>query len=199
VLTAHVVSSVGWLGAVLAFVGLALIAMTSQDGRTVRAAVLVMEPVGWYVLLPLVLTSLLTGIIQRLASTWGLVRHYWVLLKLIIGTVSTYVFVAFLLTTVGSATTGAADQATSVERLRALAGTPRDHALLALAGLVTATVLAVYKPRALTRYGRRRLDQERVRSRAEVGTPHAGDEHGGTRSGPRGRFHRQPWFRARRG
>ena len=38
VLTAHVASSVGWLGAVVAYLALAVAALTNQDAQTVRAA-----------------------------------------------------------------------------------------------------------------------------------------------------------------
>jgi hypothetical protein len=53
VLTAHVTSSVGWLGAVAVFLALAVIGLTSQDAETVRAVYLVMEPAAWFVLAPL--------------------------------------------------------------------------------------------------------------------------------------------------
>ena len=43
VLTAHANSSVGWLGAVVAFLPLAVVSLTSQDAQMVRAAVLLME------------------------------------------------------------------------------------------------------------------------------------------------------------
>lgn len=42
-LTAHVVSSVGWLDAVAAFLALAVVGVTSQDAQTVRGVYLVME------------------------------------------------------------------------------------------------------------------------------------------------------------
>ncbi|MDP8974391.1 MAG: DUF2269 domain-containing protein, partial [Actinomycetota bacterium] len=51
-LTAHVVSSVGWFGAVVVFLALAVIGLTSQDAQTVRGAYLVMEPAAWLVLVP---------------------------------------------------------------------------------------------------------------------------------------------------
>ena len=76
-LTAHVVSSVGWLGAALVFLGLAIIGMTGQDAQTVRGTYLVMEPAAWYVLVPLAFASLSTGLVQALGTTWGLFRHYW--------------------------------------------------------------------------------------------------------------------------
>ena len=42
-LTTHVVSSVGWLGAVIAFLALSVAGLTSQDPQTVRGAYLLME------------------------------------------------------------------------------------------------------------------------------------------------------------
>ncbi|MGH8933676.1 MAG: hypothetical protein ACRDZO_24355 [Egibacteraceae bacterium] len=79
-LTAHATSSVGWLGAVVVFLALAVVGLTSQDAQTVRGAYLVMEPAAWFVL-PLAIASLLTGLVSSLGTTWGLFRHYWVLFK----------------------------------------------------------------------------------------------------------------------
>ena len=42
-LTAHVTSSVGWFGAVAAFLALAIAGVTSHNGQTVRAVYLSME------------------------------------------------------------------------------------------------------------------------------------------------------------
>lgn len=92
VLTAHVASSVGWLGAVAAFLALAIVGLTDQDARTVRGAYLVMEPVAWLVLVPLAIATLLTGLVQSLGTKWGLFRHYWVLITLLIDIFATVVF-----------------------------------------------------------------------------------------------------------
>jgi hypothetical protein len=81
VLTAHVVSSVGWLGAIAGFLALALVGLTSQNAQTVRGAYLVMEPAAWFVLVPLAFLSLVTGLVQSFGTAWGLFRHYWVSLK----------------------------------------------------------------------------------------------------------------------
>jgi hypothetical protein len=43
-----------------------------------------MAPAAWSVLVPLSLGSLLTGLVLSLGTTWGLLRHYWVLIKLLI-------------------------------------------------------------------------------------------------------------------
>jgi hypothetical protein len=53
VLTAHVISSVGWLGAVAVFLALGVTGLTSPDTQVVRAVYLAMEPAGWSALVPL--------------------------------------------------------------------------------------------------------------------------------------------------
>src|SRR5215218_10297106 len=95
-LTVHVTSSVGWFGAVVAFLALAVVDLTSQDAQTARGAYLVMEPAAWLGLVPLALASLITGIIQSLGTTWGLFRHYWVLFKLLLNLLATTVLLAYM-------------------------------------------------------------------------------------------------------
>lgn len=63
-LTAHVVSSVGWLGAVTAFLALAITGRTSGDPELVRGCHLAMEVLGWFVIVPLCGASLITGLLQ---------------------------------------------------------------------------------------------------------------------------------------
>ena len=88
-LTAHVTSSVGWLGAVAVFLALGIAGLTSQDAQAMRAAYLAMESIGWFVLVPFSLASLLTGLVSSLGTTWGLFRRYWVLFKLLINILAT--------------------------------------------------------------------------------------------------------------
>lgn len=154
VLTAHVTTTVGWLGAVVAFQAIALVGMTSRDPQTVRGAYLVMEPAAWFVLVPLALASLLTGVVQSLGTTWGLLRHYWVLFKLAITAFATLVLLIYMQTFRVMAA-AAADPTVDLGTVRN--DSPALHASLALVLLLLATVLAVYKPRGMTRYGRRRL------------------------------------------
>src|SRR5918993_585022 len=77
-LAAHLTFSVGWIGAVVAYLALGLAAVRSQDPQTVRGAWIAMELTGWYVIVPLALASLLTGLVMALGSKWGLFRYYWV-------------------------------------------------------------------------------------------------------------------------
>jgi hypothetical protein len=147
------VSSVGWLGAVAAFLALGVIGLNSENDDTVRAAYLVMEPAAWLVLVPLAFGSLLTGLVQSLTSTWGLFRHYWVLFKFLINVVATVVLLAYMETfrVMGDV---AGDPSADLSEVRN--ASPVLHAALALLLLLAATTLAVYKPRGLTPYGQRK-------------------------------------------
>src|SRR5688572_30117761 len=83
----HVVVSVGWLGAVAAFFALALAAQ-GPDQVVSRAAFVAMDVIGRWVVVPLSLAALLSGIVQSVATKWGLLRHYWVLIKLVLTAVA---------------------------------------------------------------------------------------------------------------
>jgi hypothetical protein len=157
-LTAHVTSTVGWLGAVIGFLALAISGLTSRDAQTVRGAYLAMELIGWYVLVPLCVASLLTGLVMSLGTSWGLFRHYWVLIKFLITIVSALILFMYTrtLSYLGAL---AADMTLSVDDLRN--PSPVLHSGLALLALLVATTLSVYKPRGMTRYGRRKEREQR--------------------------------------
>src|SRR5579863_8142260 len=95
-LTAHLTTSVGWLGAVATFLVLAGTALSTTDSHIADAADLLMDVVAWWVLIPFCFSSLLTGILSALGTPWGLFQHYWVFVKLIITILSTVVLVAHL-------------------------------------------------------------------------------------------------------
>ncbi|MEX2612381.1 MAG: hypothetical protein WD380_02280 [Gaiellaceae bacterium] len=161
-LTAHVTSSVGWLGAVACFLALSVAGLASQNAQTVRAAYLAMEATGWFVLVPLSLASLLTGLVQSLGTKWGLFRHYWVLAKLLINVFATIVLLLYM-QTLSSLAGVAAETALSSDDLGVLRSpSPVLHAGAALLLLLVATTLAVYKPRGLTPYGKRKQHEQRT-------------------------------------
>lgn len=164
-LTAHVISSVGWLGAVAVFLAHAVLGVTSQNVQMVRAVYLVMEPAAWLVLVPLAFASLLTGLVQSLGTTWGLFRHYWVVFKLLINVFATIVLLMYT-QTLGYLADIAAQTTLSNDDLGVLR-TPSVviHSALALVVLLVATTLAVYKPRGITPYRRRKQHERRAVSR----------------------------------
>ena len=156
--TTHIMSSVGWVGAAMAFLALAVIGVTSEDERTVRGAYLVMAPAAWFVLVPLAHASLLSGIALSLGTTWGLFRHYWVVLKLGITVFATVILLIYMGTFRQMAGV-AADPVLDLAVVRN--ASPIVHAILALVLLLAATVLGVYKPFGMTAYGRRKYDEQR--------------------------------------
>jgi hypothetical protein len=162
VLTAHVTTSVGWLGAVASFLVVGVVGLTSQHAQTVRGAYLVMDAAAWLVLVPLAFASLLTGLLQSLTTPWGLFRHYWVLFKLLIN-VGTITVLLMYMKTFGSMADVAADPSSDLGAVRNVS--PVLHAALALLLLLVATILGVYKPKGQTRHGRRKqLEQRDVRA-----------------------------------
>lgn len=161
-LTAHVSASVGWLGAVVAFLALSITGLANDDAQTVRGAYLAMEATGWYVLVPLSLASLVTGLISALGSRWGLFRHYWVLAKLVINLFASAVLLMYMQTLDELADTARlttpADEILHGLRIPS----PVLHAGAALVLLLIATMLAVYKPRGMTRHGQRKQHERRT-------------------------------------
>jgi len=151
--TTHITSSVGWLGAVLTFLALAIVGFTSDDELMVRGAYRVMAPAAWFVLVPLAHASLLSGIAVSLGTPWGLFRHYWVVVKLLITLFATVILLIYMETFRQMALV-AADPVMDLEQVRN--ASPIVHAILALILLGAATVLGVYKPFGITAYGRRK-------------------------------------------
>jgi hypothetical protein len=156
--TTHITSSVGWVGAVLAFLALAVIGFTSDDPVKVRGAYLLMAPAAWFVLVPLAHASLLSGIVLSLGTTWGLFRYNWVVLKLGITVFATVILLIYMGTFRQMAGV-AADPVVDLAAVRN--ASPIVHAILALVLLVAATVLGVYKPFGMTAYGERRFEEQR--------------------------------------
>lgn len=153
-LTAHVASSVGWFGTVAGFLALAAAAVRSREPEAVRAFYLAMQLTGWYVIVPFCVASLLTGLIMSLGTHWGLFRHYWVLVKFLITVAAALILFGFT-QTLGSLRDLAADPSLSIGELRNLKQSPVVHSAGGLLVLLGATILAVYKPWGMTRYGRR--------------------------------------------
>jgi hypothetical protein len=156
-LTAHVTSSVGWLGTVAAFQTLAIAAVTSQQPDIVRGLYAGMALIGWYVIVPFCLASLVTGLVVSLGTPWGLFRHYWVLVKFLITVIAALILFGFT-QTLGLLGDLAASPTVSLNQLRDLKQSPALHSGGGLLAILLATILAVYKPWGLTPYGRHKRD-----------------------------------------
>jgi hypothetical protein len=153
-LTAHVTSSVGWLGAVAGFLALAVAGLASRDAQLVRAAYLAMELVGWFVIVPLALATLPTGLVLSLGTEWGVFRHWWVLAKVMI-TVPATVLLLVHMRPVGHVARVVAETTLAHGQLAGLRMQLVADAGAAMLVLLVATALSIYKPRGMTAYGRR--------------------------------------------
>lgn len=155
-LSVHLTFSVGWIGAAFAYLALGMGATTSEDVQTVRAAWTGMELIGWYVIVPLAVASLLTGLVMALGTKWGLFRHYWVLISFALTTFATVILLLHMPTV-----TAMADLAQTAEGddLAALGG-DLSHPAIGLVVLLVVQVLNLYKPQGLTRYGWRKQQEQ---------------------------------------
>lgn len=161
-LAVHLTVSVGWVGAASAYVALAVAAEQSRDADTIRGAWTGMELIGWYVLVPAALATLVTGVLLALGSRWGLLRHYWVVISLGLTAAATGVLLLHM-----PDVSALQEQASgrSGHELESM-GSDLGHSTLGLLVLVTILVLNIYKPRGLTRRGWRWQQRDAQRSPA---------------------------------
>jgi hypothetical protein len=158
-LSVHVTASVGWIGAVAAYLALDVAAATSQDAQMLRAAYLAMELTASFVIVPLALATLLTGLLMSFGTKWGLFRHYWTLISLLLTVFATLVLLIET-RTISYLAHIAADPATSADELRAL-GNTLVHSIGGLVILLVNMWLNIYKPQGLTPYGWRKQNEQR--------------------------------------
>lgn len=153
-LLAHITSSVGWLGAVVPYVGLAIAGLTSRDRQTVHAAYVAMRVIGWFVIVPFSLLAFLSGLVQSLGTKWGLFRHWWVIAK----TVLTIFAVIVLLQHMRDL-----NRASLIHGVEGLSSVHLRSELMHSVGgslvLVVIVAISIFKPWGMTRYGRRQTSR----------------------------------------
>jgi len=158
VLTLHIVIAVGWIGLEVGLLALGLTGLTTGDPNTLRAAYVAMGLFGSIFLAPLSFGTLATGLVLGLGTPWGLVQHWWVLIKLVI----TVALTAGGMLSINGMLQAAAANAMSVpiDTLTAAAiGGVRFQVVGATTVgsilLIVATALSVYKPWGKTWFARR--------------------------------------------
>lgn len=147
-LVAHIATSVGFLGAVAVFFCLALTGLMASDVALANASYAVMPRITWAVIVPLAAVSLAVGILQSALSPWGLIRHYWVVVKFTMTVVIAVVLVLQMGTIerLGDAGIRAAiGSAESSARYSVLL-----HSGAGLVALLVTLVLSVAKPKGST-------------------------------------------------
>ena len=111
-----------------------------------------MELTGWFVIVPLAVLSLLTGVVMAIGTKWGLLRHYWVVISFVLTTFSVVILVLHMPSVSATAELAQTAEGAALEAL----GGDLGHPAIGLAILLVVQVLNVYKPRGMTRYGWRK-------------------------------------------
>ncbi|HEX9888276.1 MAG TPA: hypothetical protein VGA69_02270 [Nitriliruptorales bacterium] len=139
----------------VAYLALGLWAVNTTDDQSIRAAWAAMDTIGWYAIVPLASAALGTGLLMALGTRWGLFRHYWVIISLILTLIALVVLLLHM-----PDVTATADFAANAsgDQLAALGG-DLAHPAIGLALLLVVQTLNLYKPKGLTHYGRRRQRQ----------------------------------------
>jgi hypothetical protein len=102
VLVLHAVTGISWMGVDIALFVLLMTARTTDDPTLVVSgfnAIRIIVPVA---VPPLSLGILVTGLILGLGTPWGLVRYWWVLVKLSLSLVMTVLVFLSLLPAINS-------------------------------------------------------------------------------------------------
>lgn len=176
-LVAHVVSSVGWLGADLVLLALAVTGLSTGDAELAHACY---AAVGVFVptlLVPLTLLALATGVALAAGTRWGLLRHYWVVVKLgITVALTAAVYLVLRPDTAHLAAEAAAPGSAQsfLERIGSASAGLIFPPVVSTAALLVATVLSVYKPWGTTRWARRGT-RITTRGRVTCGIPRSSE------------------------
>jgi hypothetical protein len=161
-LTIHVIAAIGWIGVDFVLFVLALTGMLSGDPTTLATCYRAIDMFAVVLLLPLGLLSLATGLLLGWGSKYGILRYHWVLWKLILNTVLTTLVLVLLRPGVAEAANAVdGPTATLPDRLSEAQSNLIFPPVVSITVLTFATVLSIYKPWGRTKYGRRRLEEER--------------------------------------
>ncbi|SDK81248.1 hypothetical protein SAMN05421806_112134 [Streptomyces indicus] len=183
-LVVHVTAAAGWLGLTLGLLALAAAAITTESAAVTEASVRSMQLFADWLVLPLALLTLLSGLLLALGTPWGLARHRWV-------------FVKFWLTlaTTAASTFALRPGVTHNAEVVAAGGALPDPTdlimgpVVSLSAYVFMTVISVLKPWGLTKRGRRLKEQTGRRPKRETGR-RLQEQSGGRNREQSGRKHR---------
>lgn len=162
VLLAHLIAALGWLGVDVVLGVLTVTAFTSDDLDRVATSYRALEVFAVPLLLVFGLSALASGVLLSVASGWGLIRYWWVAVKLVLNVVLSGLVLILLEPTVGEAARQAAQVDPSL--LDRLGRIPTDllfPPFVSGTALLVASLLGTVKPWGLTPYGRTRRTETR--------------------------------------
>jgi uncharacterized membrane protein len=155
-LAVHLVASIGWVGGVVGYIALGIAAETATDASTIRGVWLAFDVLGWWVLVPEAIVTVLTGVVLAVRTRWGLLQHYWVVVALLLTLLCAVVLVLHMRDVSAMAAMARTANATELQQM----GGDLPHPTIGLALLLLVLALNVYKPRGVTRHGWRIQQQQ---------------------------------------
>ncbi|MFG2826578.1 DUF2269 domain-containing protein [Streptomyces sp. NPDC048434] len=159
-LVLHVAVSVSWLGLTVGLLTLSITGYTTGSPDMAGVAYRAMKIFGDWLVLPVALVSLVSGLVLSLRTAWGLARHRWVYVKFWLTLITVLLSVFSLRPGINQLAAEAA------------AGTPTpDINLVVAPAVATATYLfitaiSVLKPWGLTQRGSRLREAQSAEARA---------------------------------
>lgn len=145
----HAIAGIGWMGVDIALLVLLMTVRTTDDATLVASGLNAIRMIVPIAVPPLSLCILITGVLLGLGTPWGLLRYWWVLVKLILSSIMTVLVFTSLVPGVNQiavldlgATSAGAVRASLGPLLTGLMFPPVVSFLM----LGTATILSIYKP-----------------------------------------------------
>lgn len=154
-LTLHIISTMVWLGSASSYIPIGIYVVNSQDAEMIRFAIQIMSIIVNFIVVPVAFVSLLTGVILSLGTRWGLLRHYWIVVKLLLNVFAVIMLVNYAVLLSRAAAIAAQTTWSSADIEILQAPNHISHPIGSVVIVVTATILSVYKPRGMTKFGRR--------------------------------------------
>lgn len=157
VLVLHAVTGISWMGVDIALLVLLITARTTNDATLVVSGFNAIRMIVPVAVPPLSLGILVTGLLLGLGTPWGLVRYWWVLVKLILSLVMTILVFVSLVPAVNSIAV-LSTTPMSADAVRASLGSLPTQLMfppvVSFLMLGVATILSIFKPWRRTPWSR---------------------------------------------
>lgn len=148
-LVLHAVTGISWMGVDIALLVLLITARTTNDAALVISAFHAIRMIVPVAVPPLSFGILITGLILGWGTSWGLVRYWWVLVKLLLSLVMTVLVFSSLVPAINSLAIPSTTSL-SAEAVRASMGSIPTQLMfppvVSFLMLGIATVLSIFKP-----------------------------------------------------
>jgi hypothetical protein len=157
VIVLHAVSGIGWMGVDIALFLLLLDARTTSNALDAISGYKAVSLIVPTAVPPLCIGILVTGLLLGWGTPWGLLRYWWVFIKLLLSLLMTVLVFVLLLPGI-HALPNVTDSLTADavrERLGPAGIQLMFPPIVSFAMLAAATVLSIFKPRAVTPWSKR--------------------------------------------